>query len=195
MADPRLTVVEAGGPAEEDLGPAFYFDFAAPDAYLVAERILSLMPVPCEWKPVLAGRLPDGLPTPDREHVERTAAERGLQPTRWPGEFDSELAMRAAAFARGGGKTVSFSLAAFRQAYAGGRPLDEDTVLLAGAACEIHPRALLKGVELRSTRQELDRLTEEASARGARTVPAFWTGETMLHGDAELERAIALISG
>jgi 2-hydroxychromene-2-carboxylate isomerase len=174
---------------------AFYFDFAAPEAYLAAERILSLMPVPCEWRPVVATRLPDGLPPLDRRAVAHTAAARGLQPVRWPDPvpFDSELALRAAAFARAGGKTVSFALAAFRQAYAGGRVLDEQTVLLAGAACEIHPRALLKGVELRSTRTELDRLTDEAIARDVRTVPAVWTGTETHHGDAALERAAAAL--
>lgn len=194
-----LEVHEAGGPAPHDSDPAhpaFYFDFAAPDAYLAAERILALMPVPCEWRPVLAARLPDGLPPLDREAVERTAAARGLQPVRWPDPmpFDSELALRAAAFARAGGKTVSFALAAFRQAYAGGRALGEDTVLLAGAACEIHPRALLKGVGLRSTREDLDRLTREAAERGVRTVPAVWTGSAVLHGDAALERAAAALA-
>lgn len=191
-----LEVHDAGGPRPADDDPAFYFDFAAPDAYLAAERILSLMPVPCEWRPVAAARLPGGLPALDRDRIERTAAARGLQPVRWPEPtpLDSELALRAATFARAGGKTVSFALAAFRQAYAGGRALDEQTVLLAGAACEIHPRALLKGVELRATRSELDRLTDEAIARGVRTVPAVWTGAVAVHGDDELERAAAMLA-
>lgn len=189
MAHPRLEVVQAE-PTPDD-GPAFYFDYAVPDAYLAAERILSLMPVPCEWKPVRAGALADGLPAIDRAAIEATAAARGLQPVRWPDAlpFDSELALRAAAYARAGGKTVSFSLAAFRQAYAGGRALTEETVLLAGAACEIHPRALLKGVELRSTHAELKRLTAEAVARGVRTAPAVWTGSEILYGDAGLDQA------
>ncbi|MBJ7520523.1 MAG: hypothetical protein JHC84_12585 [Solirubrobacteraceae bacterium] len=189
MAHPRLEVVQAE-PKPDD-GPAFYLDYAAPEAYLVAERILSLMPVPCEWKPVRAGALPDGLPEVDREAIEATAAARGLQPVRWPDPlpFDSDVALRAAAYARAGGKTVSFSLAAFRQAYAGGRALTQDTVLLAGAACEIHPRALLKGLELRSTHNDLDAMTAEAVARGVRTVPAVWTGAQVLHGDGALEAA------
>jgi len=182
-----LEVREAGGPPPPDAGPAFYFDFAAPEAYLAAERILSLMPVPCEWKPI---RAPQLAPV-DRDAVARVAAERGLQPVRWPDPlpFDSDLALRAAVYARAGGKTVSFALAAFRQAYAGGRALTEETVLLAGAACELHPRALLTGVGLRSTRTELDRLTAEATARGVRSVPALWTGREALHGDAALDRA------
>jgi len=43
-----------------DAGPAFYVDFAVPEAYLAAERILSLMPAPCEWIPVMAGELAAG---------------------------------------------------------------------------------------------------------------------------------------
>ena len=51
---------------------------------------------------------------------------------------------------------VAFSLAAFRQAFAGGRDLSErDNVLLAAAACEMHPAAVIKGAELRGTRERL----------------------------------------
>ena len=58
--------------------------------------------------------------------------------------------MRAATFAKQTGRTVSFSLAAFRQAFAAGRDLTEpDNVLIAAAACELHPRALLKAVATR----------------------------------------------
>ena len=41
--------------------------------------------------------------------------------------------------------------AAFRQAYAAGRDLtDPDDVLIAAAACEIHPRAVLRALESRA---------------------------------------------
>ena len=36
--------------------------------------------------------------------------------------------------------------------------------MIAAAACEIHPRALLKGAQLRSTREALQRATAEAPA-------------------------------
>ncbi|MEA2178669.1 MAG: hypothetical protein QOG77_1966, partial [Solirubrobacteraceae bacterium] len=39
---------------------SFYFDLGSPEAYLAAERILTLMPGPCEWVPVLAAELPGG---------------------------------------------------------------------------------------------------------------------------------------
>ena len=93
-----------------------------------------------------------------REDFERRATAQGdLLPVRWPDPFpfDSETALLAATYAKGLGKVAAFSLAAFRQAYAGGRALDLDTVLLAGAAAEIHPAALIKAIELRSVRERL----------------------------------------
>jgi 2-hydroxychromene-2-carboxylate isomerase len=195
-----LQVVRTG---PVDAGPAFYLDLAVPEAYLAAERIMSLMPVPCEWVPVVDTELPGGgwgawrcAEERDIElsQFERTAAARGLQPVRWPAElpFDSSLALRAATYAKGAGKVVAFALAAFRQAYAGGRDLsDEDNVAIAGAACEIHPRALLAGAATRSATDGLARATELARARGVRSVPAVWVAGEVFHGDAELDRATA----
>jgi 2-hydroxychromene-2-carboxylate isomerase len=180
---------------------SFYLDFAVPEAYLAAERIMSLMPAPCEWVPVLAHELAGGgwgawRCAEEREielsQLERTAAERRLQPVRWPAElpFDSTLAVRAATFAKGAGKTVAFSLAAFRQAYAAGRDLSvPENVLIAGAACEIHPRALLQGAETRSVTARLTEATSLARERGVVTVPAVWVDGETFHGDAALERA------
>ena len=49
--------------------------------------------------------------------------------------------MLVATYAKQIGRAVAFSLAAFRQAFAGGRDLGErDNVLIAAAACEMHPR-------------------------------------------------------
>ncbi|MEA2268817.1 MAG: hypothetical protein QOD81_2107 [Solirubrobacteraceae bacterium] len=182
-------------------GPAFYFDLGSPDAYLAAERVLQTMPVATEWVPILARDLPGA------EHYDafRCAEERdivlarfgeevgrrGLQPLRWPDPFpfDSTLAMHAATYAKQIGRTVAFGLAAFRQAFAGGRALDADTVLIAAAACEMHPAAVLKAVELRSVREELARRTAEAAALGVRDVPAIVVGGQVFHGDAALPGA------
>ena len=82
-----------------------------------------------------------------RLEVERRAAELGLQELRWPDPFpfDSALAMRAATYAKSIGRVVAFAQAAFRQAFAGGHTLGEtDRVLIAAAACEMHPTAMLK---------------------------------------------------
>ena len=71
----------------------------------------------------------------------------------WPAPFpfDSALAMRVATYAESIGRTVPFAQAAFRQAFAGGNALDDlDYVLISAAACEMHPRAVVQGAELRS---------------------------------------------
>jgi 2-hydroxychromene-2-carboxylate isomerase len=181
---------------------AFYFDLASPEAYLSAERVIALMPGPCEWIPVLARDLPgaetwDAFRCADERdialaRIERAAAGHGLQRVRWPEPFpfDSLFAMHVATYARQIGKTVAFALAAFRQAYAGGRSLAaRDNVVIAAAACEMHPAAVLKAGELRNVRAALERATAEATQRGVRDVPAVWTPSGVFHGDAELERA------
>ena len=146
----------------------FYFDFADPAAYLEAER-LRVEDLSVQWVPVLrppAPRCAEELAAL-REDVERRALARGLQPLRWPDPFpfDSERAMLAATYAKRIGRAVAFSLAAFRQAYAAGRPLDvDDNIVIAGAACEMHPRALLTAIDMRSTREALEQATAEAAA-------------------------------
>ena len=146
----------------------FFFDLADPAAYLEAERLRVEDPA-VEWVPVLAPpvfRCAEEVASL-REDVERGAASLGLQPVRWPEPFpfDSELAMLAATYAKQIGRAVAFSLAAFRQAYAAGRSLAEpDNVLIAAAACEMHPRAVLKAVESRAVREALDEATSRSAA-------------------------------
>ena len=106
--------------------------------------------------------------------VERRAAEYGLPAVRWPDPWPGNtlFAMRAATFAQQIGKAVSFSLAAFRQAFAAGRDLSEpDNVMIAAAACELHPNALTKAVESQGVKDALRAATEEAAARGVIGVP------------------------
>jgi 2-hydroxychromene-2-carboxylate isomerase len=179
----------------------FYFDLASPLAYLAAERILHTFPAPAEWRPVHAARLPgSAMPTfrcaeegeVFRADFERRALELGLQPVRWPSElpFDSAMAMRVATYARSIGRTVPFAQAAFRQAYAGGRSLAEpDSVLIAAAACEMHPTAVLRAAELRSVAAELERETDVALHAGVRCVPALLVGDRLFDGEDLLERA------
>jgi len=113
-----------------------------------------------EWQPVLLGGLfrrfgrDSWANGPGRgegmAEVERRASAYGLTPISWPDPWPGNtlFAMRVATFAKQTGRTVSFSLAAFRQAFAAGRDLsDPDNVLIAAAACELHPKALLKAVE------------------------------------------------
>jgi 2-hydroxychromene-2-carboxylate isomerase len=122
----------------------------------------------------------------------RSVLEHGLQPLRLPRRWppESELAMLAATFAKRGGRAVAFSLAAFRQAFAGGRDLgDEGTVLIAAAACEMHPTAVLKGVAMRSVRAALNDAGRRAQDAGVRSLPAIQMGDGLFQGPDALERA------
>jgi 2-hydroxychromene-2-carboxylate isomerase len=155
--------------------PVFYYDLGAPECYLAAEQAIHVQPVP-EFEPVLAADLGIAATELDRDAIERRAAELGIQPIRWPASWppDTRTAMLAATYAKRIGRAVAFSLAAFRQAYAGGRDLgDTDTVLLAGAACEMHPTALLKGIELRSTADALAEATDRARRDRVAELPAL----------------------
>ena len=74
-----------------------------------------------------------------------------------------------------------FAQAAFRQAFAGGRTLDDaDNVLIAAAACEMHPSAVLKGAELRSVGEQLSAVTVAAAAAGVDDVPAVRVGDARI---------------
>jgi 2-hydroxychromene-2-carboxylate isomerase len=178
----------------------FYFDLASPHAYLAAERVLQAFERPVEWQPVLASRLAGAQPGEGpgelelmREDVERRARELGLQRLRWPDPFpfDSSLAMRAATYAKSIGRAVPFAQAAFRQAFAGGHSLeDPDVVLIAAAACEMHPAAVLRGVELRSVTQQLADATQLAETIQIKEIPAIVIDGAMFAGERALEQAL-----
>ena len=79
---------------------------------------------------------------------------------------------------------------------AAGRDLSvPDNVLIAAAACELHPRAVLKGVESSAVKDELRRATAEALERGLVGVPSVWAGNEMFWGDDRLEDAAAALHG
>jgi 2-hydroxychromene-2-carboxylate isomerase len=186
--------------------PVFYYDLGSPEAYLTAERCAHVLGAVPEWQPVRLAGLRAGELGPFRcqaevdayrEDVERRAVKQAIQPLRWPAEFppDSEWAMLVATFAKEIGRAVAFSLAAFRQTYAAGRDLgDPDTVLLAAAACEMHPAAIEKGAGRESIRRKLDAATDAAGAAGVLEVPAIRVGDRVFHGDRELELAAAVLA-
>ncbi len=129
--------------------------------------------------------------------VERRAAEYGLMPIRWPDEWPTSTltAMRAAIFAAPIGRAVAFSLAAFRQAFAGGKDLSNvDNVLIAAAACELHPNAVLKALETQSVKDRLREATKEAYDRGVRGVPTIAVGDQLFWGDDRLEEAASALA-
>ena len=183
----------------------FYYDLGSPYAWLAAERINALFPVVPVWQPILLGALfkrfgrDSWANGPGRDEgiheVERRAAAYGLPEPRWPEPWPGNMlaAMRAATFAKQAGRAVAFSLAAFRQAYAGGRDLgDVDNVLIAAAACELHPNAVLKALESRTVKDALRAATDEAGDRGVVGVPSVVVGDQVFWGDDRLEEAAAV---
>ena len=187
--------------------PTFYFDLGSPYAWLAAERIHQVLPVAPVWQPILLGgiwRQTGGRSWATTERrdqgmreIEERAARYGLLPVKWPDDWPNNTlkAMRAATFAQQAGRTVAFALAAFRQAFAGGKDLsDVDNVLIAAAACELHPNAVLKGIETHSTKERLRAATQEAYERGVRGVPSVVVGERVFWGDDRLDQAAAAIS-
>jgi 2-hydroxychromene-2-carboxylate isomerase len=166
-----------------------------------------VLPEVPEWIPVrLSGLAAGGVgtfrcaeeETIFRAEVEARARRGELQPIRWPDPFpaDTEFALLAATYAKQIGRAVAFSLAAFRQAFAGGRDLSErDSVLIAAAACEMHPAAVVKGAGLSSIAARLDEATATAAAAGVRDVPAVVTASgRVFHGDRELEAAAGAVA-
>ena len=161
--------------------PVFLYDVGSPWCWLAGERVHGVLGTVPEWQPVLGAR-----EDVDRTAVEEAARAQGLPAPRWPEPFpfDSELAMRAATFAKQTGRAVAFSLAAMRQAFAAGRDLsDPDNVLIAAAACELHPRAVLKGVETRAVRDALVTATH--------ALPALRVGGELFTGPQAPEDAAA----
>jgi 2-hydroxychromene-2-carboxylate isomerase len=186
----------------------FYYDLGSPYAYLSAERISALfvdaeLEQP-EWQPILLGGLfqrfergswaETDARAEGMAEVERRAAEYGLPrivwPDPWPG--NTLTAMRVATFAKQTGRAVSYSLAAFRQAFAAGRDLSvPDNVAIAAAACELHPRALAQAVKTASVKDTLRAATDEAGERGVFGVPTVRVGDQLYWGDDRLEEAVA----
>ena len=158
----------------------FYYDVGSPWCWIAGERVNELLGEVPEWVPVhgLAAAA-EWSEAAERVAVEEAAARAGLPEVRWPDPFpfDSRIAMLAATFAKRSGRAVAFSLAAMRQAFNGGRDLaGTDNVLIAAAACELHPRAVLRGIETRSVREALDDVGREARAAGVTEVPCALRG-------------------
>jgi 2-hydroxychromene-2-carboxylate isomerase len=192
----------------------FYYDFNSPYSYLAAERISGLFAEAGaeqpEWQPIsfghvlkATGRRPWSFEEERRAHfeeIQRRADERGLPtvvyPEGWPIENYSLNPVRAAIYAKESGRVVSFSLACFRQVFAAGRDMgDVDNVLVAGAACELHPNAVLKGIETQSVKDGLRAATEEAIEMGVEGVPTVVVGDRLFWGDDRLEEAVGAAKG
>ncbi|MGZ5310423.1 MAG: DsbA family protein [Solirubrobacterales bacterium] len=186
----------------------FFYDFSSPYSYLAAERISGVFAEADaeqpEWVPIsfghllkVTGRRPWSFEedrAADLDEIQRRARERGLPevlyPEGWPIDNYSLDPLRAAAYAKESGRVVSFSLAAFRQVFAAGRDLsDRDNLVIAAAACELHPKAVLKGIETASVKERLRRETDRAIELGVEGIPTVAVGDELFWGDDRLEAA------
>jgi 2-hydroxychromene-2-carboxylate isomerase len=140
----------------------FYYDIGSPYAWVIAEAVARSLPN-AEWQPVLQPDVDDGpLWDGDEERVFMLAKKFGLLEPRFNEDrmnltiADTRQMMLAATYAKSIGRTVAFSLAALRQAFNAAKPVDDqETLLLAAAACEMHPRAVLKALETKSVSENL----------------------------------------
>ena len=155
----------------------FYYDIGSPYSWVVAERIAQSLPE-AEWQPVLQPDVDDGpLWDGNQERIYDFAQKFSLLKPRFNEDrmnltiADTRKMMLAATYAKSIGRTVAFSLAAFRQQFNAAKPVDEeDTILLAAAACEMHPRAVIQALEMTSVAESLAAAGETLRDRaGGRT--------------------------
>jgi 2-hydroxychromene-2-carboxylate isomerase len=190
--------------APPSAAPLFLYDLVSPECYLAAERGADVLGVVPEWEPVLLADLPgagalDAFRCASERDIhlreaERRAVAQGVQAIRWPPGWpaDTRLAMSVATYAKQIGRGVAFSLAAFRQAFAAGRDLsDPDSVVIAAAACEMHPAAVLKAAEMRTVRDALAAATARAHGAGVTELPALVIEGRVFQGAQAPEQAAA----
>ena len=188
----------------------FYYDLFSPHAYLVAERLPATPLAPkLDWEPIRARDLGPAHDTLEafrcaeeesifRAELSRRATAHHLQPIVWPDPFpfDSDLALRVATYAKTIGRVVAFTLAAFRQAFAAGHDLSRsDHVLIAAAACEMHPEAVLASADRASISRRLDEATARARSRGVTDVPALELDGRLAVGSEQVRQLLEELGG
>jgi len=72
---------------------------------------------------------------------------------------------------------------------------EDEVVVIAAAACELHPNAILKALETQSVKDRLKQATAEAYERGVRGVPTIAVGDELFYGDDRLEEAASALRG
>ena len=187
--------------------PIFYYDLASPEAYLAAERSAERARHGAGVAAGAASGLRAGELGPFRcpaevdayrEDIERRAVlaghaaaalARAVPARRRVG--DARRHLREADRPRRGVLARRVPPGVRRRA----RPRRADNVLIAAAACEMHPTAVEQGRRA-ATRppRALDEATDAAGAAGVLEVPAIRIGDRVFHGDRELELAAAALA-
>jgi 2-hydroxychromene-2-carboxylate isomerase len=188
----------------------FYFDLGSPYAYLTAERIDDVLPVPVIWQPISLGGLfkangrsswalgGDESRQGGIAEVERRAREYGLEAVLWPEPWPTNYlyAMRAATYAFEVGRGREFTIEGFRHAFARGQDLAlEENVLQAAERAGLDRAAVDDATRDPEIKLALRTATDAAHARGVLGVPTVAVGEELFWGDDRLEDAAIALTG
>jgi 2-hydroxychromene-2-carboxylate isomerase len=186
----------------------FYFDLGSPYAYLVAERLVEVLPQSVAWQPVSLGglfkangRSSWGLGDPagrqgGMTEVKRRAALYGLPPVLWPDPWPSNylFAMRAATFAFQQGSGREFTVRAFRHAFQQGHDLGvPERVLDVAAEAGLDPQVLEAATGDPDVKQALRAATDAAHELGVFGVPTVAVGDELFWGEDRLQDAVAAL--
>jgi 2-hydroxychromene-2-carboxylate isomerase len=190
--------------------PTFYFDVSSPYAYLAAQRIDELVPVPVRWQPIAFGALiieigktPWSLTSDTRAagiaEVERRARERGLPPLAWPPGWPAEsysvVPLRAILVAAERGLHKDLTRALYHRAFVDGVALNRPEVVLEAAAdVGLDPEWMEAELERQPIKDALRKATAEAIAHGVTGVPTVAVDGELFWGDDRLEAAAAALT-
>lgn len=182
----------------------FYFDLGSPFAYLAAERLDAILPEPVAWQPVslgalfkLTGRSSWALGGPGSRRagmaeVESRARRYDLAPVRWPDPWPTNYlyAMRVATYAFRAEHGRSFTIRAFRHAFAHGHDLaTPEHVLQAAEQAGLDPRAVEEATHDPQIKLALRTATDDAHALGVLGVPTIAIDDELFWGDDRLQDA------
>ena len=182
----------------------FYFDLGSPFAYLAAERIEEVLPIPVRWQPIslgalfkLTGRSSWSLREPALRkagiaEVQRRALDYGLPSLRWPDPWPGNYltAMRAAIYAQRIGGAREFAQCAFRNAFQHGHDLSvEARVLEAAGDAGLDVGDVREATREQEIKLALRESTEAAHAAGVFGVPTVEVEGRLIWGDDRLEDA------
>jgi 2-hydroxychromene-2-carboxylate isomerase len=184
----------------------FYFDLGSPFAYLAAERLHEVLPVPVEWQPVslgalfkLNGRSSWSLDGPQQRRagmaeVELRAQQYGLPPMRWPDPWPGNYltAMRAATFAFREGHGHEFTMHAFRCAFQQGHDLSVPANVFAAASkTGLDPQEVDDAIRDPEIKLALREATDAAHHLGVFGVPTLAVDDELFWGEDRLPEATA----
>ncbi len=184
--------------------PVFYYELHSPYSWLAAERINQTLPEPPVWKPVSYGHIvahTGVLPwsfaedrSEDFDEIARRAEQRGLPRRPLPPRLAQVLHHQGAPGRhvrhgdRPGRSPSRWPRSGSSSTPAGGSTTSTRSCS-PGAACELHPNAILKNIERDSIKQKLTDATNEAIERGVTGVPTVAVGDQLFCGDDRLEDA------